>query len=50
MTAFRDPVSHFISGLGQQIEIRRKGHPNPFEYERLPLPSQERFLAFVVLS
>mmetsp|Transcript_19038 Transcript_19038/g.34478 ORF Transcript_19038/g.34478 Transcript_19038/m.34478 type:complete len:304 (-) Transcript_19038:139-1050(-) len=47
MTAFRDPVSHFISGLGE-IEIRRKGHPNPFEYERLALPSKERFLAFVV--
>ena len=48
VTAFRDPVSHFISGLGE-IENRRERRPKKtaFEYEKLPLPSQERFLAFV---
>lgn len=48
VTSFRDPVSHFISGLGE-IENRRERRPKKtaFEYEKLPLPSQERFLAFV---
>lgn len=53
VTAFRDPISHFISGLGE-VECRRwrRRHrlnaTNELEYyETLPILSQERFLAVV---
>ena len=37
--------AHFISGLGE-IEARRKGTAI-LSYEKLPVPSEDRFLAFV---
>ena len=52
VSSFRDPVSHFLSGLGE-VEARtthqikaRKGKPEA-SYERLKEATPERFLAFL---
>jgi hypothetical protein len=45
VSSFRDPVSHFLSGLGE-VESRRRRRKE-LDYEKLPMPSTQRFLAFL---
>jgi len=46
LTAYRDPISHFISGVGE-VEYRHENVSTAGTYEALPKLSEDRFLGFM---
>lgn len=57
VSAYRDPISHFLSGLGEFEARTRRRRKSPAysrrqrveRFESFPLPSEERFISFVEL-